>query len=85
MLGMSDLKLVVKKAFDRGFIDSHILGFDHFEEDLTPGVDRPGEARLPDDRDITLFGDTVKAFSGWYCFTQQYKRGPAASATTGRG
>src|SRR5207237_2507725 len=30
MLGMSDLKLLVKKAFDRGFIDSHILGFEHF-------------------------------------------------------
>jgi hypothetical protein len=31
-LGMSDLKILVQKAFDRGFIDSHVLGFDHFEE-----------------------------------------------------
>jgi hypothetical protein len=37
MLGMSDLKLLVKKAFDRGFIDSHVLGFEHFEEDLRRG------------------------------------------------
>ena len=36
-LGMSDLKILVKKAFDRGFIDSHVLGFDHFEEDLRRG------------------------------------------------
>src|SRR6202047_1350277 len=28
MLGMSDLKVLVKKAFDRGFIDGHTLGFE---------------------------------------------------------
>ena len=73
MLGMSDLKLLVKKAFDRGFIDRHVLGFDHFEEDLRHGIDHPGEPRLPDDRDSTLFGDTVEELSGWYCFTEQYR------------
>jgi uncharacterized protein len=73
MLGMSDLKLLVKKAFDRGFIDSHILGFEHFEEDLRLGIEHPGELRLPDDRDSTLFGDTVEELSGWYCFTEQYR------------
>jgi len=73
MLGMSDLKFLVKKAFDRGFIDSHVLGFEHFEEDLRRGIDHPGEPRLPDDRDSTLFGDTVEELSGWYCFTEQYR------------
>ena len=73
MLGMSDLKLLVKKAFDRGFIDSHVLGFDHFEEDLRRGIDHPGEPRHPDDRDCTLFGDTVEELSGWYCFSEQYR------------
>ena len=73
MLGMSDLKSLVKKAFDRGFIDSHVLGFDHFEEDLRRGIDHPGEPRLPDDRDSTLFGDTVEELSGWYCFSEQYR------------
>jgi hypothetical protein len=73
MLGMSDLKVLVKKAFDRGFIDSHVLGFDHFEEDLRRGIDHPGEPRLPDDRDSTLFGDTVEELSGWYCFSEQYR------------
>jgi hypothetical protein len=73
MLGMSDLKLLVKKAFDRGFIDRHVLGFDHFEEDLRHGIDHPGEPRLPDDRDSTLFGDTVEELSGWYCFTELYR------------
>ena len=73
MLGMTDLKFLVRKAFDRGFIDSHVLGFDHFEEDLRQGIEHPGEPRLPDDRDSTLFGDTVEELSGWYCFSEQYR------------
>jgi hypothetical protein len=73
MLGMSDLKLLVKKAFDRGFIDSHILGFDHFEEDLRRGIERPGEPCRLDDRDGTLFGDTIEELSWWYCFSEQYR------------
>jgi hypothetical protein len=73
MLGMSDLNILVKKAFDRGFIDSHVLGFEHFEEDLRRGIERPGEPRRPDDHDDTLFGDTVEELSGWYCFSEQYR------------
>jgi hypothetical protein len=72
MLGMSDLKILVKKAFDRGFIDSHILGYDYCEEDLRRGIEHPGEPWRPDDRDCTLFGDTVEELSEWYCFTEQY-------------
>jgi len=73
MLGMGDLKILVKKAFDRGFIDGHTLGFEHLEEDLRRGIEHPGEPRLPDDRDSTLFGDTVEELSGWYCFSEQYR------------
>jgi uncharacterized protein len=72
MLGLSDLKILVKKAFDRGFIDSHVLGFHHFEQDLKRGIESPGEPRRPDDHEYTLFGDTIDELSGWYCFTQQY-------------
>jgi len=72
MLGLSDLKILVKKAFDRGFIDSHVLGFDDFEQDLKRGIECPGEPWRPDDHEYTLFGDTVDELSGWYCFTEQY-------------
>ena len=72
MLGLSDLKTLVKKAFDRGFIDSHVLGFDDFEQDLKQGVERPGEPRRQDDDEYTLFGDTVDELSNWYCFTELY-------------
>src|SRR6266446_4260952 len=72
MLGLSDLKILVKKAFDRGFIDSHVLGFDDFEQDLKRGIECPDEPRRPDDHEYTLFGDTIEELSGWYCFTEQY-------------
>jgi uncharacterized protein len=72
MLGMSDLKILVKKAFDRSFIDSHVLGFDHFEQDLRRGIEHPGEPWRPDDHEYMLFGDTIEELSGWYCFIEQY-------------
>ena len=74
MLGMSDLKALVKKAFDLGFIDNGILGFDHFEQDLRRGVEQPGEPWPSDNHDYTLFGDIIEELSGWYCFTEQYRR-----------
>jgi len=74
MLGMSDLKALVKKAFDLGFIDNGILGFDHFEQDLRRGVEQPGEPWPSDNHDYTVFGDTIEELSGWYCFTEQYRR-----------
>ena len=54
MLGMSDQKILVKKAFDRGFIDSHVLGFDDFEQDLKRGIECPGEPWRSDDHEYTL-------------------------------
>src|SRR6266481_3764668 len=72
MLGMSDLKIPVKKAFDRGFIDNHVLGFDNFEQDLKQGIEHPGEPLRPNDDEYTLFGDTIDELSGWYCFIEQY-------------
>jgi hypothetical protein len=71
MLGMSDLKLLVRKAFDRGFIDRHALGFDDFEQDLKQGIERPGEPLRSNDH-YALFGDTIDELSTWYCFTEQY-------------
>jgi hypothetical protein len=71
MLGMSDLKLLVRTASDRGFIDIHVLGFDYFEKDLRRGIEHPGEPRRPGDHRYALFGDATDELSGWYCFTEQ--------------
>jgi hypothetical protein len=70
MLGFSDLKTLVKRAFDRAFIDSYVLEFDHFEQDLRRGIERFGEP--PDDHEYTLVGDTIDELSHWYCFSDQY-------------
>src|SRR6516164_10044605 len=42
MLGMGELRVLVKRAFDRGFIELHLLGCGDFEEDLKHGIERPG-------------------------------------------
>jgi len=71
MLGLGELKVLVKRAFDRGFIDRHILSFDDFEQDLKRGIARPGEPWRPGDDEYALFGDTVEELSGWHCFAEQ--------------
>jgi Protein of unknown function (DUF1186)/SEC-C motif len=72
MLGLGDLKVLVKRAFDRGFIGRHLLGFDDFEQDLKHGIERPGEPWRPGDDEFALFGDTVEELSGWHCFAERH-------------
>lgn len=74
MLGLCDLKTLVRKAFDRGFIDGGILGFEDFEQDLGRGIEHPNEPRTSDNHDYTLFGDTIEELAGWYCFSEQYRK-----------
>lgn len=73
MLGLSDLRPIVKKAFDRGFISPQTLSFRHFEEDLEWGIAHPGEPRRPEDREYVPFGDTIAELSAWYGFSDKYK------------
>ena len=70
MLGLSELKILVKRVFDRGFIDPQWLGFEHFERNLEWAIKRPGEPRHPQDRQYTLFGDTVEELSRWHGFRE---------------
>jgi Protein of unknown function (DUF1186)/SEC-C motif len=76
MLGLGELKVLVKRAFDRGFIDPHLLGFDHFEQDLKRGIERPGEPLSPGDDEYALLGDTVEELSGWHCFAEEHSEDP---------
>jgi Protein of unknown function (DUF1186)/SEC-C motif len=73
MLGLSELKILVKRAFDRGFIDRLTLGFRDFERDLEWAIKRPGEPRHPQGNEFTLFGDTVEELSDWYGFSDDYR------------
>jgi hypothetical protein len=72
MLGLTKLTILVKRAFDRGFIDQQWLGFEHFQQDLQWALKRPGEPRHPQDNQFTLFGDTVEELSHWYGFSNDY-------------
>jgi hypothetical protein len=72
MLGLTELTILVKRAFDRGFIDQHWLGFEHFQQDLQWALKRPGEPRHPQDNQFTLFGDTVDELSHWYGFSEKF-------------
>jgi hypothetical protein len=72
MLGLSEMKSLVKRAFDRGFIDRDWLEFADFEEDLALGIERPGEPRDAEDDEFTPFGDTVDELSGRYGFDGEF-------------
>jgi Protein of unknown function (DUF1186) len=71
VLGLSELKVLVKRAFDRGFIDPTFRRFADFENDLRRGLKQPGEPLVPDDNEFELFGDTVEELCRWHCFTER--------------
>ena len=70
MLGLTELTILVKRAFDRGFIDQQWLSFEHFQQDLEWAIRHPGRRRRRSE--LTLFGDTVEELSGWYGFSDDY-------------
>jgi hypothetical protein len=72
MLGLGELKVLVKRVFDRGFIDRYMMGFDDFERDLKRGIEWPGEPWRPGDDEYALFGETVEELSGWHRFAEQH-------------
>jgi hypothetical protein len=71
MLGLGELKVLVKRVFNRGFIDRHTLCFDDFEHELQRGIERLSEAGRPVADEHALFGDTVEELSGWHCFAEE--------------
>jgi hypothetical protein len=73
MLGLAELKSIVKEAFDRGIIDPSWLSYRDFETDLAHAIQNPTEPWQKWDGDFTLFGDTVEELSKWYCFSEKYK------------
>jgi hypothetical protein len=72
MLGLSELKPLVKQAFERGFIDQGWLGFEDFEEDLQCAID--GQAPLSSEDEYELFGDTIEELSSWHAFAPKPKQ-----------
>jgi hypothetical protein len=71
MLGLVELKMLVKRAFDRGFIDRHWLGFEDFQQDVEWAAKHPGELQHHHGDEFTLFGDTIEELSRWYGFSDE--------------
>ncbi len=71
MLGLTELKVLVKRAFDRGFIDRQWLSFEHFQHDVERAARHPEMARDPQGDEFTLFGDTAEELSRWYGFSDE--------------
>jgi Protein of unknown function (DUF1186)/SEC-C motif len=66
-LGLSELKPLVRQAFERGFIGSFMMEFEDFEEELQRVIDgKPQPLRRQHDDEP--FGDTIEELSGWDSF-----------------
>jgi hypothetical protein len=74
LLGLSELRGIVKEAFDRGVIPRSWLSYGDFEADLEHAIRNPTEPwQRWDSDDFTPFGDTIKELSTWYRFTDKYQ------------
>jgi uncharacterized protein len=73
LLGLTELKSIVKKAFDRGIIDPGWVSYDNFETHLERAIQNPTEPGRAWDGEFTLFGDTIEELSTWCCFSEEYK------------
>jgi uncharacterized protein len=73
MLGLAELKPLVKQAFERGSIDGTWLGFEDFENDLERAI-ADSEVEWGRNGEYSLFGDTVEELSNWYGFSARFER-----------
>lgn len=73
MLGLSELTILVKRAFDRRFIDPQWIGYESFARDLERAITQPDQPRHPYSKEFTLFGNTVEELSKWYAFSEAYQ------------
>jgi len=73
LLGLAELKPIVKQAFARGLISAGWLSFAHFEQDLQLTIEDPAALPHRSDGEFSLFGDTIEELSGWYCFSSTAK------------
>lgn len=73
LLALTELEPLVRKAFQRGFIEEIALKFNEFEDDLKRAcAGRP--LRPWQRREYEPFGDTVEELSGWAGFRPKEQR-----------
>jgi hypothetical protein len=74
LLGLVELRDIVKEAFDREIIDPSWLDYQDFEDDLALALLNPTERWGHNRDEYALFGDTIEELSTWYCFSEKYKQ-----------
>jgi hypothetical protein len=65
MLGLVELVPLVKRAFERGFINPQGLDFEDFETELRRALDGGPPPGWQDEREFELFGDTIEELADW--------------------
>jgi hypothetical protein len=80
LLGLEDLRPLVADAFERGFVDPSIMGFEHFLEDLQAARECSDPLPLLAGRSIGPIEDAVAELSRWYAFSEEGKRDRAKGA-----
>jgi hypothetical protein len=74
LLGLVELRDIVKEAFDRKIIDPSWLDYQDFEDDLTLALLKPTEPWRSNRGEYELFGDTIEELSTWHGFSEKYKQ-----------
>jgi uncharacterized protein len=74
MLGLTELKDVVREAFDREVIHPRWLCYRDFAKDLERAISNPTEPWPHGDESFMPFGDTIEELSGWYAFSEEAGR-----------
>ena len=69
LLGLSELRSLVKEAFERGLIGSEVMDYEDFRGDLEHALAHPDAPwRSGPATQFTLFGDTILELSWWHAF-----------------
>jgi hypothetical protein len=70
-LGLEKLKPSVERAFDEGWADESVMGFEDFERGLAHAIAHP-EAPFPSySSKMDPWDDTIAELSTWHCYTEE--------------
>jgi hypothetical protein len=74
-LALAHLEPLVRKAYERGWIDPGSSSFEHFQRDLKDAVETGNSSWYHNSRNTRLIESAVDELSGWYCFSDDYLNG----------
>ncbi|MBV1797595.1 DUF1186 domain-containing protein [Siccirubricoccus sp. G192] len=81
LLGLDGLSPLVEDAFGHRFIDPTIMGFEDFLKDLAAAKASTDPAAFLATQRISPIEDAIAELSGWYGFSDEFKRDQARRGT----